>query len=371
MKELRAILQTFEGVRAQGQFAVLATVVKVSGSVYRRPGARMLIAQDGVRTGAISGGCLENDVAERAQQVLASGDPLLVEYDMTSEEEALWGFNMGCNGMVQVLMERVPEEREPQQLSFLAKCLYEQQAGVMAIVFRVEGALRAKSGSRLVLWENGTLLNGIEEAKLSRAVLADAKQALQDGKTVVQTYSLPTGEAEVLIEVIQPVPLLIFGAGADALPLVRLVKELGWHVTVVDHRPAYADPDRFPEADAVILATPEEVPHRLRLSPHTVAVIMTHDYACDLELLRRLLASPVRYLGVLGPRRRTERLLKALRESGLKPTPEQLSRLFSPIGLDIGAERPEEIALAILAEIQAVLSGRRGGFLRERRGSIH
>jgi len=180
------------------------------------------------------------------------------------------------------------------------------------------------------------------------------------------------GPTDVFVEVIEPpVPLLVFGSGPDAVPLVRLARELGWHVTVADERPAAASGGRFPGADATLTCAPEAVPERAGLDARTVAVLMTHNYLQDLRLLEVLLPLPVRYLGILGPKRRTERMLGDLRKQGLEPSEDWLGRLHSPAGLDIGADTPEGIALAIVAEINAVLAGRTGGPLRERDGPIY
>jgi xanthine/CO dehydrogenase XdhC/CoxF family maturation factor len=201
--------------------------------------------------------------------------------------------------------------------------------------------------------------------------LPDALEALEQDRSQVKSYNWAEGYIEVLLEVIQPVPLLIFGAGYDAIPVARFAKALGWHVTVVDGRPAYAREDQFPDVDSVVLCPPESIRQHLRLNPRTVAIIMTHHYASDLELLRTLLPSPVRYIGILGPKRRTERLLQALQSEGLPITETDLQRVYSPVGLDVGAETPEEIALSILSEIQAVINRRSGDPLRNRKGGIH
>jgi xanthine/CO dehydrogenase XdhC/CoxF family maturation factor len=219
---------------------------------------------------------------------------------------------------------------------------------------------------------DGRLTSDIEDADLIAQIRDDAWKAFDDNRSTVKAYPLPTGKAEVFIEVIQPpVPLMIFGAGHDAVPLVRLAQELGWYVTIVDSRQADATRERFPSADEVILARPENISDRVRVDNRTVAVVMTHNYLHDLELLKTLLPSPVEYLGILGPKSRTEKLLQDLQEQGITPTEPQLQRLYSPVGLDIGADTPEEIALSIVAEIQAVLANHSGGSLRNKLGPIH
>jgi xanthine dehydrogenase accessory factor len=367
MKELQDIVTDFLTIKSCGQIAALATVVKVKGSTYRRPGARMLMSQDGCMTGSISGGCLESDVFEHAKQVMASGEPTLVKYDPEVAEEIIWALGLGCNGAVHVLIERLDK-----QLTFITECLSNRHSGVLATVFCVEGQLQAKVGNHLMLYPDKNITNEIADSILTQAVILDAQLVLQQQKSKVKIYNLPAGRAEVLIEFIKPpTPLLIFGAGQDAIPVVHFAKELGWHVTVVDHRPTYLTPEKFPYADSLILTSAEAAYKHVLLEDSTVAIAMTHNYFHDRELLKMLLPSAVRYIGVLGPKRRTAELLEDLQAEGIVYTQEQLSRLYAPVGIDMGADTPVEIALSIVAEIQAVLTQRAGGLLRDRIGPIH
>lgn len=372
MKELQNILNEFGRVRAQGRSAVLATVVKTSGSTYRRPGARLLITEEGQMIGSVSGGCLERDVFRRARRVLQAQEPLVVRYDSMSEDDIVWGFGLGCNGVVDVLVEPLTEGRERSQMDFLGACLHLRQAGVIATVFAVEGMEGVQVGSRLMLREGVPAQSDISHYTLKEAILTDARQVLASGDSQVKVYEMAAGSVEVFVERIEPPhPLVIFGAGHDAVPLVRLAREIGWHVTVVDGRPGYATKARFSPADALIAARPDGIKERVPLDSRTTAVVMNHNYLDDLGVLRVLLSSPVRYIGVLGPKRRTERLFGDLYRDGVTATADQPVHVHAPVGIDIGADTPEEIALSILAEIKAVITGRRGGMLRERRGSIH
>ena len=371
MKEFLAIIDEFEETRDDKKTA-LATVIEVRGSTYRRPGARMLMTEGSHMVGSISGGCLEADVFERAGQVMASGDPVVVKYDTTSGDDIVWGLGLGCNGLVRVFIERLTQESKLNSITFLAECFRRRQMGVLATVVSVEGQVQEKVGTRLMLSQDGNAISHIENSELSASILNDAQEALRNSLSTLKLYQLPTGNAEVFIEVIQPpVPLVIFGAGHDAIPVARFASELGWHVTVVDSRQSYATKDRFSLTDAVVLSRPESILEHVLVDHRTVAVVMTHNYLYDREILRTLLPFPLRYLGLLGPKSRTERLLQELQEEGITPTPEQLHRLYGPIGLDIGADTPDEIALAIVAEIQAVIANRSGGLLRDRRGPIH
>jgi xanthine/CO dehydrogenase XdhC/CoxF family maturation factor len=381
MKELQHILKTFEQIQHSRTRAAIATVVKTSGSVYRRPGARMLITKSGQMVGAISGGCLESDIVERAQTLmLHDGEPILVSYDTNASDDLIWGLGMGCNGTVQVLIESLDSDLAKSQLEFLAECFRCHQPGVIATVFQIKGEIATSIASRLYLSSDGTVKSEIGDAtvtalghrQLAAYLQQDTYRVLTEGKTRVISYSLESGSAEVLLEAIAPpVPLLVFGAGYDAVPVVRLAKQLGWHVTVIDRRPVYTTRDRFPHADEIIVCHPEELPIKLNLNPQMAAVVLTHNYLSDRTLLQTLLPSPVRYLGLLGSKRRAQQLLEDLRIEGINPSENQLQRLYAPVGLDIGAETAEEIAFSIIAEIQAVLAQRSGNHLRERLGSIH
>jgi xanthine/CO dehydrogenase XdhC/CoxF family maturation factor len=371
MKELREILEAWERVRQYHRVAALATIVKAKGSTYRRPGARMLMTKEGGMVGSISGGCLEGDVFEHAKKVMESGQPVVVTYDTTSDDDLVWGLGLGCAGVVHVLIESVPTEGVS-YLAFLAECAHEQRSGVLATAFRVEGKIAAGIGSRFMMREDGTHTATFEDPKLMAVVLRDARETLGTEQSVTREYTLEGGSAEVFIEAVQPpVPLLVFGAGHDAIPLVKLAKEIGWNITVVDSRPAFVSKERFPQADKVVLCDAGEVRKKVSIEKRSVVVIMTHNYAHDRDLLRGLMDVRVRYLGVLGPKIRTDALLADLRKGGTLPEDDWTSRLYSPVGVDIGAETPEEIALSILGEIRAVLSGRTGGLLRSRKGPIH
>jgi xanthine dehydrogenase accessory factor len=372
MKELQQIVSAYEAIKQAEGKAMLATIVKVKGSTYRRPGARMFIREDGTTVGAISSGCLESDVVERARKVMDSHDAISIVYDLTSPENDVWGLNLGCNGVIHILLEPLPLSARSPHLTFIADCMQSQRPGVVATVFRVDGEVKARVGSHLFLRDDGSVAEDIKNPPLSAAVTEDCLLALRSRSSFVREYRLGEGVVEAFIEMIRPpVPLVIVGAGADSIPLSHFAKEMGWTVTVIDHRPAFITKDRFPDADALLLARPEEIAEKFEIKSNTIAVLMTHDFSHDVQLLRTLLPSPAAYVGLLGPSKRTELLLEKLRDTGFAPTSRQLSRLHNPIGLDIGAESSEEIALSVLSEIQAFMSGRKGGFLREHSGPIH
>lgn len=384
MHELRSIIKAYgEAIAADAQ-VVLATVVRTRGSAYRRAGARMLVrlSEQGecTATGAISGGCLERDVCERAVRVAATGEAVVVTYDTTASDDIVWGLGLGCDGIVEVLFESLNNEAGEDLMLFLAACVERRTRGVMATIFRadVEGTDEAAAhiGARLMLDADGRLVgHAVCHALVEDLHAAAMTTTVNTANSVSQTksYNTPRGEIEAFIESVEPpTPLVIFGAGADAVPVVRLAHEIGLYVTVVDHRPAFATAERFPFADQIIICRPEAVMQKLTINSCTVAVVMTHSYEHDCELLKTLIASRARYIGMLGPKRRTERMLiELLAEESFEFDDDDLARLHAPVGLDIGAETPEEIAVSIIAEVRACVAGRAGGSLKERRAPIH
>ena len=370
MKELAAILSAHS--RQPDKAAALATLVQTSGSTYRRPGARMWISSGGESVGSISGGCLERDVIEKAQAVIQNGQPLLLTYDTTAEEDLVFGAGMGCKGTVHILVEPVlPGSPAAGLIQFVNHLFQRRQSGAVATVFRLQGIAPARLGDHLMLDPDGAVSGKIQDPGLQSKMLAAARAALPASRPATVELELAGGKTDVFVEVIHaPAPLVIFGAGYDAAPLARLAKEVGFHVTVADVRPAYARPDRFPEADAVVVLRPEEIA-RLALNERTAAVIMSHNYLTDRAFLKALLPLPLRYLGLMGPKDRAQKMIRELRQEGFAAGEAMLRQIHNPVGLDIGAENPEQIALAILAEIQAVLSGHAGGLLRDKRSSIH
>jgi xanthine/CO dehydrogenase XdhC/CoxF family maturation factor len=369
MRDLMDILREWEWPENRPESLALATLVTVEGSTYRRPGARMLILPDGRRIGALSGGCLEADVAERARQLRGTGDAALLVYDAHTGFDMV--LEMGCEGGAGILVEPASRPGPPRALRFLSECVRLRRKGAIATVFRVEGAVDAAIGDGLT-YSSGVTTGAIADAALAAAVAADLASAAAAERSLVKTYRLPDGSATVLVEaVLPPLALMVCGAGPDSVPLARLAGDLGWQVTVVDHRPAFASSDRFPASVAVVHASAGSTGAVPGPDARTAVVIMSHNYDTDRAWLGQFLPSAASYVGLLGPRRRADRLLADLRNSGPDIGDERLVRLYNPAGLDIGAETPEEIALAILAEIQAAFTHHPGAPLRQRNGPIH
>lgn len=363
--EIQSIINAFEQSQHQGKSAFLATIVGTQGSTYRRPGARLFITDDGETVGLVSGGCLERDLVEHTH-LMPDDRPKIVTYDHTAAEDILWGFGLGCTGTVQVLIERLTPPHDP--LTFLARCWRDRTPGVLASIIQVEGNA-TQLGAYLTLTADAIAILGQSEPELIEAIVPDARSVLQARQSVVKLYDLENCRVEVWLEFIEPpVPLMIFGAGQDAIPIAQFAKTLGWHVTVIDCRANPLSHARFAMCDRVILSRCETL-DRIDIPNGAVATILTHNYYDDLEILRGLLPAPIRYIGLLGSRQRTQRLLQELQPT--TDTTRQLAKLHAPVGLDLGAETPAAIALSIVAEIQAVLSDRSGNSLKYRNKSIH
>ncbi|MBC7883050.1 MAG: XdhC family protein [Anaerolineae bacterium] len=370
MHELRTIAAAWAVLAARGEEAVLATVVKVEGSSYRCPGARMLIAQDGRYWGTISGGCLEGNLVKKVWWYLRGGVPIVKIYDTAAEENGELGFGLGCQGVIHVLLEHLG--RDSSFAKFLTCCLASRRRGVVATLIGVAGCAPASVGQRLLVNQDGEVSGGLLNTHLLEALRVDADEIRAQGGSQLVTYGWCEGAIEAFVEAIEPPPVLvIFGVGHDTVPLVRLAKELGYDVTVAGYHSLTVTAARFPTADRVIALPSGSLLPAALPNEQALVVLMTHNYASDLKLLKALLPRKLAYLGVLGPRARTERMLKELSVGSNSLHFDGPERLYAPIGLDIGAGTPQTIALAILAEIQAVQAGRCGGMLRDRREPIH
>lgn len=381
MNEMRAIVEVYKRAARERMQTALATVVSVEGSAYRRPGARMLMTEDGHMTGSLSGGCLEHDVFERSLGVMKTREPIVVRYDTGASADIVWGLGLGCNGVVHVLIEPLDSVVMPHHFKLLADCFTEHKPCVIATVFGVRRSpafamrsdeLGVQIGARLLLQKGESPLVEFGHKELAHAVMRDAREALSDYESSVCVYELAEGDVDVFIEVIEPpTPVIIFGAVAGAAPVLEFAQKLGWHVTVVDTQARTTSYERFAAADSVLLCRPEDVRAHVPLTSRTMVLVMTHNYAHDSELFNTLLPSSVRYIGCLGPKRRTEQIISEAKAEGVMMGEIEMQRLHFPVGLNLGAETPEEIALSIIAEMRAVLAGHGGGFLKNYPAPIH
>jgi xanthine/CO dehydrogenase XdhC/CoxF family maturation factor len=367
VSEIGDVLAAIEALSAKGERMALATIVAVRGSTYRRPGARLLVPEDGAPVGNLSGGCLEGDVADMARLVMEEGRARLAGWDLTADDDAVWGLGLGCNGAIEVFIE--PAGKAAEVAGALRTALEEQRP--ISVITVVESSRPdVEPGARLIVRPGGAAEGSLGTAAVDEVAVEAAEGLLQEERSEIRTL---VDGVRAFIEVLDPpLRLLVCGAGHDAIPLVRAASVLGWNVTVVDDRRAFLTRDRFPEATGFLAVDdPADAAKAAAADERTYAVVMTHNFLRDKEYVRSVLGSPAAYVGMLGPGARTERLLTELREEGVEIEDATRRRIHGPAGLDLGGEGPEEIAQAIVAEIVAVKRRRSGGFLRDRPGPIH
>jgi len=368
MKDLEAIVKGYQSNHEQQKRMALATVVRVHGSSYRSPGARMLIMEDGRWIGSISGGCLEGDALRKARNVMATGHAVLVTYDTREESNQNLGIGLGCNGVIDVLLEPVTEEQnEHHVIQLFERLLPFTEPVAMATV-----CSGISIANKLVMNSNGDILHTSGTFISGENVTQHLKNIFHTGKSFIQNTLINGLETEVFLELLEPnVHLMIFGAGFDARPVSALAKTLGWNVSVTDECVAHIAPIFFPQADQLALCKRDFVDRDFQITNYTACVLMSHNYEYDRDVLKKLLSSPAPYIGMLGPRKRFDKMLLEFESQGLKLSTADFERIHSPIGLDIGAETPDEIAVSIISEIHARFRNRKGGFLKDRNAPIH
>lgn len=367
MKEISEILNAYSEANAAGKKTALATVVKVEGSSYRQPGARMLVTEDGLLTGAISGGCLEGDALRKALLSINQKQNKLVTYNTSNEDDAEIGLQLGCNGIVHILFEYINDELENNPIQLLSQLKAERKEAVVVTIFSLNKRAIQIGTSLFFRKDSPTLHHHNNVLNL----ISDAKEVLETKITSIKKLQEGTDD-EALIEYINPpVSLVIAGAGNDVQPLVKMAALLGWEVTVGDGRSAHATKKRFPKANQVLIVKPDDFLDAITIDDQTYFVLMTHNYKYDLAVLNLLLNTDCRYIGILGPKSKLNRMLDDLQMEEINVNEEQLKRIHSPVGLDIGAETSEEIALSIVSEIKAFASGKTGTSLKYKSGKIH
>lgn len=367
-KEINDILKAYSEAKALGKKTALATVVKVEGSSYRQPGARMLVTQDGFLTGAISGGCLEGDALRKALLSINQQHNKLITYNTNNEDDKEVGLQLGCNGIVHILFEYIDDTSSNNPITLLQQLELERKEAVIGSVFSLE-RMAPQIGTVLYYRQNIPFLHRNDFAM---NLLDDVKAVITTQSSVVKKIQ-DKNRNEVLLDYIPlQVSLVIAGAGNDVQPLVKMALLLGWKVTVIDGRATHAVKNRFPEAQSVFVSKPEQFLHKCEASDNqTYFVLMTHNYNYDLNVLKLLLGTDSRYIGILGPKSKLNRMFDDLHNEGIDINDQQLTRIYGPIGLDIGAETSEEIALSVVAEIKAVMSGKTGTSLKYKTGTIH
>jgi xanthine/CO dehydrogenase XdhC/CoxF family maturation factor len=366
----RSIIEAATRLRRNGESHLVATVVRTQGSAYRGPGARMLLTQFRWITGAVSGGCLEGDIASKGWWRTRDGEPIVVTYDSrlpehADDDDVRSAFGLGCDGVVEVMLERGNTPGRIDPLEVADRCYRTQKRGAVATVIhsRVGGI---KVGHRVaVVADDEPQADASLDDILRIAMIADSKAALASGESAIRTYNSARGSVDVFVEAILPPPrIFIFGTGHDVLPVVAMLKLLGWDVSVCTTQARVSTRQRFTMADEILIGTRAEIAARVDECDRAVALVMSHHYETDRENVGMLLATSAQYIGVLGPRTRSAKLF-----ADLQVQPD--ARVHAPVGLELGAETPQEIALAITAEVQSVLARAPASSLRERIGHIH
>lgn len=356
-KETAEVFGQLARAASAGRRAALATIVRIEGSAYRRPGAKLLVEEDGATRGSISGGCLEGDAREVALAVLADGVPRRRRYDTGADENAAWGLGLGCAGSVELFIQLATG---PEALQAVERVLELFEEG-RPFAFCTRLGESAAEGGAVVVSADGTLSGSMGEEAVDREIARHSGEWIASRTSALRAV----GANEIFAEILIPPPrLLVFGADDDARPIVTYASASGFRVTVVDHRSAFLASERFPDAERRLALRPEEGVGSLSIGPSTYAVVKTHRIAHDREWARQLLAAAAEHVGLLGPRARTREIVRQIGAEGD-------ARVFGPVGLDLGAEGPEQVALSIVSELLAASSGIEPRHLREKGQTIH
>jgi len=347
---LNEVLSTVERWLSEEECVAVATVTRTVGSSPRPIGARMAVTASEKMVGSVSGGCVEGAVSEEALEVIRTGKPTLLTFGVADEEA--WAVGLSCGGTIEVFVEPVRDTAEASgadpTFGDFVDAIRGGRPAVLAT--RVEGDARV--GARMLVDPAGESKGSLGDAEFDRRMMEQALELLHGGRSEV----IESNGEMIFFEVHHPAPrLVIVGAVHIAVTLGRIARELGFRVVVTDARDRFATSDRFPDVDELVLGWPNEVLPKLELDAYSYVVVITHDAKFDNPALLTALQSPAPYVGALGSKRTHARRVQALRESGLAE--ELIERIHAPIGLDIGARTPQEIALATMAEIVAVRNG--------------
>lgn len=370
MKEIKAILKAYDDFESSGIKAALATVVRVEGSSYRRVGARMFVLENGLFFGGISGGCLEGDALKRARYAIAKSEPSLVTYDTSEDDSHQIGVGLGCNGIIDVLFSPLDRDDPDNPVEVLKKCIEgERKTNILLTVTSLQGFSGDFSQGQTFKYVDRSSLDIFSQPVLADMVSERVEHYKILGKSLPKAFEpVENQKIEFFIEILPPeTHLILMGGQYDILPLTKLARELGFKTTVVAN-PLKINKEIHQTANAVI--TPDQS-ESLLTDAYTAIILMSHDLKTDRQNLKLVLQTEVPFIGMLGPRVRAERIFKELSEEGFSITLKDMERIHAPVGLDIGAVSPEEIALSILAEIRADFSKRDGSYLRLRPLSIH
>ena len=370
MKEIKAIINAYDEADKTTVGLALATVVRVEGSSYRRTGARMLIMDDGVWVGGISGGCLEGDALKRAQLAIKKSTPTLITYDTTEDDPYQIGVGLGCNGVIDVLLTPLDVNDKNNPVEVLKRCIEaSRETHILVTITRLSGGWKNVQEGQVIRYTDVQSLNSLGDdlaiLELNKAI----SEQINTGHSAPHYLELKDSrKLGCFIEILPPeISMILMGHQYDVYPLSRLIKEMGWRLTIV------AEPQKI-NPHIIMIADEAVAPNNFEnvfIDNYTAIILMAHDYKTDKNNLPKALATTAPYIGMLGPRIRSEKIWRELTEEGRISPTENMDRVHAPVGLDIGAITPEEIALSLIAEVKAALSGRDGRFLRLRTTVIH
>ena len=347
---VKQLTAAFDRGVAAGEPLVLATVYETAGSTYSKAGAQMLIDRHGDFQGMLSGGCLEGDLAERAREVLRSGQPQSVTYNLAQSDEELWGLGVGCDGLMRIFLQLLSPKSGYEPFASM-RAAYAGDTVETAATILHSGDERVPAGSSQVSVAGRIACSNVG-SELEQRIAALSRQVLGEGRSRTAVFPGPGGEFTVLVAILRPPPrILVLGAGLDARPVLRLAADLGWRVIVQDHRPAYTSAGGFEDAEAVHCVPADELGTVVDLSRIDAAIVMSHHLVTDSKYLELLAGTNIPYIGLLGPVNRRKRLLRDLGEIG----DTLRDRVHGPAGIDIGASGPASIALSIMAEVHRAL----------------
>ncbi len=370
MKEIKAIISAYDNIDKATTSAALATVVRVEGSSYRRTGARMLVMDDGIWVGGISGGCLEGDALKRARLAIAKSVASLITYDTTEDDAHQIGVGLGCNGVIDVLFTPLDFSNKNNPVEILKACIEaSRQTQILVTITGVGGNWNSIQAGQVIHFSGAESLEIFNDKKFEKELLEKVEQQAEKSKSSPYDFQLEDGKKiSAFIEILLPeIHLVLMGHQYDVYPLARLAKEMGWRVTIVSN-PLKVNTTIVKAIDQILA---ENQFGEIFFDNYTAIILMSHDYQTDKRNLHKALETATPYIAMLGPKVRSEKIFQELEEEDSPLSEKDVKRIYSPAGLDIGALTPEEIALSLIAEIRAVFSEREGGFLRLRETTIH
>ena len=357
------ILETIRRVQKSDSQAVIAHIVNVEGSAYRRPGAKMVVFENRVGVGNITAGCLEGEVLDIASKVLETRTPLLQTYDLMQDRDDMWGLGVGCNGIIDILLEQIDSSYQP-----ILDAIDQGHPIGVATILSGDAPLGTKA-----YYTEDTGFSTSEDIPnwLSNELTTILPSLLRKGKSTTMDLETSSGKARIFVDIIAPIPqLIVIGTGNDVAPVVDVGKINGFSVSIISFRKGINTSEKFPNADQFYYSSPTSISSIVELNTNTYVVIMTHNFVDDRLALEHLLSTPVNYIGLLGPQNRFEEMLSEFSAEG-KDISSNFHRIFTPIGLDLGGGSPYQIATSIISEVLSIHNQRSSGHLRDRQGPIH